>query len=150
MLRGCEPEDLVQMVMSRLLAGTRRWPRDVAKEAFFVEAMRSCADQYSYDSTLQARSLVFESETVADDEDQTPVEKAKANVSNPGEVLEYSQEIERIQKHFENSEVELGVIMWRAEEYSPEEIQQEFSLTPTQYASTLKKIRRYVLRTRKE
>lgn len=143
-LRGCGPEDLVQEVMVRLLQGSRRWPRGVSKEAFFVEAMRSCADQYGYNATIESRSLVFESETTVDDDGDIHVQTTSAVASNQVEILEFSQELEAIQKHFEGDEVALAVILCRAEGYSPEEARQEFSLTSTQYDSALTRIRRYV------
>lgn len=126
-LRGLNTdwEDLLQEALTRILEGTRKWPRHVSIIAFLAEVMRSLASEQWQ---RQSRS------------------KAKENPSsiNPGpeNASEAKAELNNIESFFNDDDEVLAVIMARAEGCSPEEIQNMFKLTSTQYDSTLKRIRR--------
>jgi DNA-directed RNA polymerase specialized sigma24 family protein len=64
--------------------------------------------------------------------------------NNPGPEKEAGarEELKAIEAQFCDDDEGLAVVMARAEGYSPEEIQKMFNLNPTQYDSTLKRIRR--------
>lgn len=151
-LRGYDPMDLVQEACVRLLT-ERKWPRELPIEAMFHGAMRSIVAQWSPNANQEAQALVFEAECAQDEDGDSPLQRANAKMPKPDEMLEaedeFKAELEAIEGHFQDDETVLEFILWKAEGYSPAEIQQELSLSPTQYDSILKRIRRYVLKARK-
>ena len=120
-------EDLLQEALTRILEGTRRWPRDVSLINFVAGVMRSLASENWHQ---QSRSHSQES----------------GSESHPGpeKEAEARAEIKAIEDHFGDDDTALAVVMARFEGYSPEEIQTMFTLTSTEYDSTLKRIRRKI------
>jgi RNA polymerase sigma-70 factor (ECF subfamily) len=123
-------EDLLQEALTRILEGTRKWPRDVPLIAFIAGVMRSLAGEYR----KQQRQARSEAET-------TPLVSTNPGPDNEAEAR---AEIKAIESHFGDDDDALAVVMARFEGYSPEEIQAMFNLTETRYDSTLKRIRRKI------
>ena len=123
-------EDLLQEALTRILEGTRKWPRDVPIIAFIAGVMRSMAGEYR----KQQRQMRSDAETM-------PLAS-----SNPGpdSEAEAKAEIKAIEGHFGDDDDALAVVMARFEGHSPEETQAMFNLTKTRYESTLKRIRRKI------
>lgn len=126
-LRGLntEWEDLLQEALTRILEGSRKWPRNLPIINFVAGVMKSLASE-----RWQQQSRSYNEESLSE--------------SNPGpeKEAEAREELKAIEAQFGDDDEGLAVVMARAEGYSPEEIQNMFNLTPTQYDSTLKRIRR--------
>jgi RNA polymerase sigma factor (sigma-70 family) len=122
--------DLLQEAVKRILEGTRKWPRGVPLVAFVAEVMRSLASEYK----RQQRQI----------QPENPTNSPISDNPGPDREAEARAEIRAIEDHFGDDDQALAVVMAKFEGYSPEEIQDMFSLTSTQYDSTLKRIRRKV------
>ena len=138
-------EDLLQEAVVRVLAGTRKWPREVPLIAFMAEVMRSIASEYrdQRDRTA-AIGIALDAETLPVWETESAGAIATAPSGNPGpdSELEAKRDLAAIEELFIGDEDALAVVMAKAEGYTPAEIQSEFEITATRYDSTLKRIRR--------
>ena len=121
-------EDLLQEAIKRILDKTRKWPRHVPLVAFVAEVMRSLASEY------RRQQQQFRPDNLA----KEPVS------GNPGpdREAEARSEMKAIEDYLDDDDQALAVAMAKFEGYSPEEIQTMFTLTSTQYDSTLRRIRR--------
>jgi len=126
-LRGLNTEwkDLLQETLTRILEGTRPWPRHVPIIAFIAGVMKSLASEYW---KHQAHSIA----------------ELATSSNNPGPegAIEAKAALKSVEMLFNDDDQGLAVVMAKAEGYSPEEIQEMFSFTQTQYDSTLRRIRR--------
>lgn len=138
-------EDILNTAIERTLAGTRRWRRRVPLVAFLAETMRSVADELR---AQESRDLsVPESDLPgAEDEQISIFERVASCASTPEEEMIAKEILARIEELFVGDEEGLGVVMARAEAYGPAETQDLLGLTPTQYDSALKRVRRKLLR----
>lgn len=128
-------EDLLQEAITRGLEGTRRWPKCVALAAFLAQTMRSIA----YDERHAGEVEVSESDLSTADE---AIVLRASSQNTPDKQLGVKQALTQVQTLFEGDEVAFSVLVSMAENQSPEAIRAELGLTPTQYATVQRRIRR--------
>lgn len=143
-----EWEDLLQESLTRIMEGTRRWPRKVPIITFVAGVMRSIASEH-----WEQHGRIAEAGVVVEADAQPPgqydivsvMEAATSNDPGPDMELEAKRELETIEQLFGRDEDALAVVMAKQEGYTRTEILKDFGMTPTQYASTLTRIRRKLL-----
>lgn len=125
--RGLQPTegmDLLNEAFARALEGKRRWPRNVPIVAFLAQVMRGLASDIRDSLPTKANPAV----DLFDD-------------SCEGE-LNIIELIKEIMAIFKDDEEALSVLEYRIQSYSPKEVQDFLNMTPTQYGTILKRIRR--------
>lgn len=130
--------DLLHDAIERLLDGRRRWPRKVPLVVFLRETMRSIASDHWRrldQSVVVSESEIGEAVANAIDETAQPERRASAE-----------ETIGQIEDAFESDNEALRVLAAMASGWGPQEIQQEIGMDETRYASTLRRIRRRLLR----
>ncbi|MEX3954413.1 hypothetical protein [Trinickia sp. EG282A] len=135
-----EGKDMLQEVITRALAGTRRCPRTVPVTVFLVNAMRS-----HLDALLRAREADVLTQAVTvdpDDEANAALLTQQQDIATPDEILMAKQTMAAIEEAFSDHETAQLVLMGQADGLSPQEIQAITGLEPVQYASVLRLIRR--------
>lgn len=141
-------EDILNTAIERICSGSRRWRRRVPLMAFLAQTMRSVVDEFRDE---ESRDLsVPESNLLAPEGDvQISIfERVASSEGTPEEELIAKEALARIENLFADDAEGLGIVMARAEGYAPAETQELLDLTPTQYDSGLKRIRRRLLRSK--
>lgn len=137
--------DLLHDAIERLLDGRRQWPREVPLVVFLRETMRSIASDHW--RRLEQSVVRSESEMGADgDADGGSVASGVDETAQPERRVSAEETIRRIEKAFEGDDEALRVLASMASGRGPQEIQQEIGMNETRYASTLRRIRRRLLR----
>jgi RNA polymerase sigma-70 factor (ECF subfamily) len=138
--------DVLNTAIERILSGTRRWPRQVPLVAFVAQTMRSVADEFRQQEGRD--KVVVESDLLGGvDEPGTSIfQRVASDVATPEQELIAKETLARIEGLFAGDEEGLGIVMARAEGYSPAECHEMLDLTPTQYDTALKRVRRKLLR----
>lgn len=131
-------EDLLHEAMARGLEGTRRWPKCVPLSAFLAQTMRSIA----YDERCTGEVEVSETDLSAGDH---ATMLRTSGLVTPDRQLAAKQRLFQVEALFDGDEVALSVLVAMAESESPEFIRAELGLTPTQYATVLRRIRRKLI-----
>lgn len=138
-------EDLLSEAITRSLAGTRGWPRTVPFIAFLAQTIRSIASEEwrrrDHEQTMLETDL-----DVA--EAETPITLADLAIDqiNPEREVIASKTLNDIETLFHSDYEASAILHGFAEGATPEQIQSSASLTPTQYASAQKRIRRRLAR----
>lgn len=141
---GLDWRDLLNEALAKALDGTRRWPRRLSFMLFLRETMRSEASEYVRRHV--ARPVVNASDLMGEGDEPSPVELAASEAPDPERCAIARDEVARIAALFADDPPALAVITGLALGLSPEEVQQGASLSPTQYASAQKRIRRGLAR----
>ena len=118
-----EPEDLVNEALCRVLDERRSWPRRVETMPFLVGVIKSIASEWKQDLL---EGIDFEDE------------RAKERGILAG------IEIRRIIALFDDDPIAKKIFVWMAEGKRGEELEQASGLSPTEYQSKRKKIRRRI------
>lgn len=138
-------EDLLSEAVTRSLAGTRGWPRAVPFIAFLAQTIRSIASE-------EWRRRDHEQTTLETDldpaETETPTTLADLSVDkiDPEREVIARKTLTYIETLFHEDYEANAILRGFAEGATPEQIQSSASLTPTQYASAQKRIRRRLAR----
>jgi len=117
-------QDILNLAFCKILEGKRKCPRDLPVVIFIRGVMESLVFAH-----LKKRK-----------HDPLHINDLQSTSDTPEEILLAKQTIEEIDRAIEGNEV--MVIMAQLDGYSPQQIQETVGLTPTQYASTLRAIRR--------
>ena len=142
-LASVEGRDLLHEAIARMLEGKRQWPRNVPLEAFLRETMRSIASDH-WRRQKSAR-VVAESEARADPETGDGAIAMAGDASMAPEARTGAAEtLARIDALFSNDADAQAVMAGKASGMSPREIQEEYAMNETRYATTLRRIRRGV------
>lgn len=148
-LQHVEWSDLLQEAVRRVIEGTRKWPLQVSIVVFMAGVMRSIANEYweqHYRTEEAGVLLETDAQLPSDSVPVGIIDAAPSSNPGPDRELDAQHELEAIEELFTDDEDALAIVMAKAEGYSPIEIQKEFDMNSTQYASALKKIRRRLLR----
>lgn len=129
-------EQLLAEAMSRALVGSRRCRSDLSIMVFFRSTIRSIIS-----GELQS-AWNRKVDHFPDDEIAVPEHLAGPAPEDPERSVMLFDAFARLSKALESKATERDVLTWRCLGMSPDEIQQEMKLTPTQYASALRQIRR--------
>ena len=138
--------DLLQEAVTRLLAGSRRWPRDVPLAVFLRETMRSIVSDYWRRRRTNVILLEADLLRTEDAGRRDIVESAQDPSSNPEREASANETLARVEEVFQDDSEARAVIIGMANGKSPKEIQEETSMTPKRYATTQRRIRRKLAR----
>lgn len=142
-LSGFDGGDLYQEAIARMLEGRRQWPLDVPLEVFLRKTVQSIASDYR----RRAAGVVAESDLRADPETGDGAIAMAGDVSMaPQERVSAAETLARIDAMFRDDADAQAVIAGKAHGLSPAEIQKEHAMNDTRYATTLRRIRRSVVR----
>lgn len=134
-------QDLLNEIFCRALEGKRKCPVDVQVVVFLIRAMESHVYAYlkkrSHDALEQA---VMSNDS--DPENSDIVIELRPNMDTPDEILLAKQTLEKIDQSFSGDEKAQMVFMGQIDGLSPQELQEVAGLSPVEYASTLRSIRR--------
>lgn len=134
-------QDLLNEIFCRALEGKRNCPVDVPVVVFLIRAMESHVSAYlkkrSHDALEQA--AMFDD---GDPENSGIVVDLQPDMDTPEEILLAKQTLEKIDQAFNGDEKAQMVFMGQIDGLSPQEIQEVAGLSPVDYASTLRSIRR--------
>ena len=144
-LSGLDGSDLYQEAIARMLEGRRQWPLDVPLEVFLRKTVQSIASDYR--RRQEAAGVVAESDVRADPETGDGAIAMAGDVSMaPQERVSAADTLARIDAMFRDDADAQAVIAGKAHGLSPAEIQKEHAMNDTRYATTLRRIRRSVVR----
>ena len=134
------PEKLLEETLNNILEGRRRWPSDVDIMTFLRNALRSQASGY-----WPKQDKMFNEIRAGSNEEK---------INNPEEELISSEHEDLVQKRyneienlFKGYDVIEAILIGREEGWPPLEIQQQFSISKTDYASALRQMRRKLSKT---
>lgn len=136
---GIEGSDLLHIVICKALEGKRKCPRGVPVATFIYRAMESLVSAYLKKRPRDPIQLAVQPK---DGEDQIDLDALCPTIDTPDELLLAEQTLESLDHALQGDEV--MVVMAQLDGYSPQQIQETVGLTPTQYASALRAIRRKV------
>lgn len=133
-------EDLVNEAVSRTLSGNRRWPKAVPFIAFLVQTIRSIANEEWRDIGRHRPDTAINTNPAPNSSD------AEINQIHPEREVIAANMLEEIETLFQGDAEATAVISGLAQGLSPDEVRAEAGLTPTQYSSAQKRIRRCLAR----
>ena len=137
--------DLFNEAVTRLLDGSRLWPRNVTLVAFLRETMRSIISDYL--RRRKNRPVLLGSElNSGDGQGYDVVENASDLKEEPGRHASAAEILANIEAVFRDDPEAMLVITGMACGKLPTEIQEEADMNPTQYATTQRRIRRTLTR----
>lgn len=139
-------EDLINEAVMRILAGTRRWPKSVPFIAFMAQTIRSVASEEW--RRLEQAQITLESEMVSvdDGEPHGSLGDISANPFHPEREVIARKTLGEIERLFaDDTEAQL-ILTSLAQGLTPTETQTDARMSPTQYASAQKRIRRKLAR----
>lgn len=144
-LHGVESDELVNEAFVRHLDGRRRWEDDADPAAVLLGTVQSVAWEWR----VKANRFVPESALApAGAEEDTGEEGILARQAAPDPGPDATASVAGIYREVEaavsDDEHVLSIVLGRSEGLTPTDIQKEFGMTPTQYASALKKLRRAI------
>lgn len=132
-------EDLLNEAVTRVLAGSRRWPRQVPFVAFMAQTFRSIANEEW--RRLELANTTSESDL--SDSDGAPVlESAAVDPIHPGREMLARKALEEIEALFHDDPSAMAILQGFAQGYTPDEIMGQNGLSSTQYATLQRRIRR--------
>jgi RNA polymerase sigma-70 factor (ECF subfamily) len=141
-------EELLSESVSRILSGRRNWRRDMDTVPFIFGVMKSISDEFL--KRREASLVIPESDIPgADPSGEGLLERSTRDdpkLSVQERAISAQEKLRRVEELFNDDELAQQVVLGRAEGWSPEEIQKEFNMTKTEYASASKKIRRRFLK----
>lgn len=132
-----EGQDILNLAFCKALEGKRKCPRGLPVEIFIYGAMKSLVDAYLKNRKRDPLHLTAK---VLEEDGSLDIDDLQPNIDTPEEILKAKQTLEEIDQTLKDDEA--MVVMAQLDEYSPQQIQETVGLTPTQYASTLRAIRR--------
>lgn len=141
-------EELLSESVSRILSGRRNWRRDMDTVPFLFGVMKSISDEFL--KRREASLVIPESDIPgADPSGEGLLERSTRDdpkLSVQERAISAQEKLRRVEELFNDDELAQQVVLGRAEGWSPEEVQKEFNMTKTEYASASKKIRRRFLK----
>jgi hypothetical protein len=141
---GLDWRDLLHDAIDRALDGSRNWPRELPLLFFLRETMRSLASEYrrKYVDGL----IRNECDLPETPDGQSPLLAVVSESPSIEQDISARQTLASILKLFEGDDQVLIILDAMARDASPDEIQRAGHMTPTQYSSAQKRIRRGLAR----
>ena len=134
-----EPDELVHEAICRILDGTRKWPRDLEKIRFLAGVIKSIAG----DTKRALRQAL--GWTVPLNEEREVGEARRGLMDYEGTQargIRAKLDVKRIMTLFDDDPIAQKILMLMADGTRGEDIARALGLTPTEYESKRKKIRR--------
>lgn len=148
--------ELLSEAIARILQGTRPWKKSVDFTAFICEVMRSVASEYLEKfKTRRKHGIRYENEQLRDDDDEArklndAIQQAPCSTPNPEQLLDREQQAKReretLEELFGDDDTASIIVMAWGDGYRKAQILEEFGITPTEYESAAKKIRRRIVK----
>jgi DNA-directed RNA polymerase specialized sigma24 family protein len=136
-----EPDELVQEAICRVLEGMRSWPRDLEKLRFLAGVIKSIAGDWK---RAQRQAL---KRTVPLNEEREVGEARRGLMDYEGTEargIRAKLDVKRIMTHFDDDPIAQKMLMGMADGARGEDLEQASGLSPTEYESKRKKIRRRI------
>jgi DNA-directed RNA polymerase specialized sigma24 family protein len=133
-----EPEDLLQEAVARGIAGTRTWPQDISLIKFLAMTMRSILDIEIKKARRRPQALEGDEDATEDLEDLNPQGPGRRS----DDILINNQERAHLLALFKNDDVAQLMVEGMLDNMEGEELRDFVGLTPTEFASKRRKIRR--------
>jgi DNA-directed RNA polymerase specialized sigma24 family protein len=130
-----EPDELFQEALFRVLAGKRKWPRDLEKLRFLAGVIKSIAGDRAREQAKREQA------------------KKRREAGRPGlrdyegkgaRGMQAGLDLERIMTLFNDDPIAQKMLMLMADGTRGEDIARAVGLSPTEYESKRKKIRRRI------
>lgn len=137
-------EDLVNEAAVRSLAGARRWPRSIPFIAFLAQTIRSIASEEW--RRLEHEQTSVEADLGSGEDDDQPIANLAVDHLTPEREVIARKTLNDIELLFHDDQEAKVILHGFAQGATPEQIQASASLTPTQYASAQRRIRRRLAR----
>jgi RNA polymerase sigma-70 factor (ECF subfamily) len=131
--------DLLHEAIRRALDGSRPWPPGVPLVAFLAQVMRSIWSEYCRRNARERRLARMVSTSVGD---------CEVNEMDPERIVGAAAALVGIYRLFADDGAALGVIAGLADGLTGEEICKACRMSPTDYKTTRKRIRRRLLRSK--
>lgn len=133
-----EWQDLLQEATARALDGRRKWPLTVDFMAFMRQTIRSIANEYIRREDRKPAHAEFDDEQIVD--------RSLNSEGEPERRVLAENLLAEIHALFANDPQVLAIFSGLAADESPHEIQDRSGMSPTEYASAQKRIRRGLAR----
>jgi len=127
---GIEWSDLFHEALARVLEGKRRKPENVEMVPFVAEVMRSIRNEHWRRAQREVPGAM---DTIVSQE-------------NPERRLAAAQALAALDRLFADDKLALQIMAGLGVGLTPEEIRQRYGMTPTEYDSVRKRMRRKLLR----
>ena len=137
-------EDLVNEAVARSLAGARAWPRSIPFIAFLAQTIRSIASEER--RRLDHEQTCVEADLRSGEDDDQPIAGLAVNHITPERELIARKTLKDIENLFHDDQEAKSILHGFGQGATPEQIQASAALTPTQYASAQRRIRRRLAR----
>jgi DNA-directed RNA polymerase specialized sigma24 family protein len=134
-----EGQDILNLAFCKALEGKRKCPQGLPAVIFMRGVMESLVSAYLKKRKRDPLQLTVQI-SADDSDDSLDINDLQPTVDTPEEILIAKQTLEEIDQAVKGDEA--MVIMAQLDGYSPQQIQETVGLNPTQYASTLRAIRR--------
>jgi RNA polymerase sigma-70 factor (ECF subfamily) len=142
-------DDVIADIWERFIRGTRHWPRGVSIETCFKNAVKS---EISSVWDKHSRAVAQRPAPVTTDgEQEDPLENIEGPIRDPLVEIIAGAESKRLQNiadhicdHFRSDAAVMALISGRDRQMSPDDVQQEYGLTQTEYDSASKRLRRFI------
>lgn len=141
---GLDWRDLLHDAIDKVLDGTRKWPRDVQFLPFMREVMRSLASEH--------RRKWTQGPVTTEADLQIPRDGSSLLAGAPSEHpgadrnVEAQQLVDMVRALFDHDDAAVAILDGLFLGLDPSEIQSRAGLTPTQYSSAQRRIRRSLAR----
>jgi hypothetical protein len=136
-----EPDELVQEAIYRVLAGMRKWPRDLEKLRFLAGVIKSIAGDRKRDLRQALKR------TVLLNEEREVGEARRGLMDYEGKEargIRAKLDVKRIMTHFDDDPIAQKMLMGMADGTRGEDLEQASGLSRTEYERKRKKIRRRI------
>ena len=146
---GMEFEDLLAEVFARVMAGSRKVPRDVPIVAYLIETIKSIAFT---ERKKMGNSNSDDITLISWEENQGELEKIANSASSPDQILEaadasrcYERIAEELREALADDPNALSVLQGRMEGLKPKEIKNRTNMLPHVFDAARKKVDRALL-----
>ncbi len=137
-------EDLVNEAVARSLAGARVWPLHIPFIAFMAQTIRSIASEER--RRVEHEQTSAETDLRSSEDDDHPIADRAVNDITPEREVIARRTLSAIEGLFQDDQEATAILQGFAEGATPEQIQASAALTPTQYASAQRRVRRRLAR----
>ena len=135
-------QDLVQEAVRRCLDGSRRWPVHVPLLTFMTEVIRSIAHDH-WRRRLREAAVSLSDQ---DGEGAPTLAELSSSAPSPEAIAQDRQLVALVGRLFAQDPAALAILSGLAQGLDPAEIQEQAGLTPTDYDSTRRRMRRTIAR----
>ena len=141
---GLDWRELLHDAIDKLLTGKRQWPRDVPILVFMRQVMRSLASEAL--RKTRTGPVMIEADLPQGENGETDYSAALSDEPDAESQVHARQVLRNIIALFAGDKAVLAVIEGLSLGLPPEDVQTRHRLTPTQFASAQKRLRRSINR----